>query len=323
MSERTQSVEGEIGLRRVHEADGSVVVRVLHEVAPDHIVSVGHSFALLPARGQQHTRVLDAAEREHVSPGFDAERAAIQRAAPERRDAIETGVETHLRDVRTQHHLEIAGRLELVAISRAKARRRTDLVETVFDGAADRQQRLLRRLRPGDRVPFKRADLQRAARAVVPGDELLVADRPPAVGHVVPRLEVVRKQGAAPALPVPCRATQRAHPHRRERPQVEASEPAFIKPLRLVLAPEASALEQHDGQARPHQVERDGNPRRAAPGDTDVSFQCGSGLEGPRVDKHECRENSRRASGAVSTRSGPLRKPRAPHAHAPGTSDRP
>ena len=269
---------------RTHREDRRAShLRVLHEEPADRVVRVH-------VGGEQQARVLDRTAGEHEPLGLHFVGLLPEGLHPRLLDGAPVQIEAD--DGRAQEDAHVLCLFEVAPVflteaCRAVAHHEDDVLEARILQQILRFAPVLRIETPG----LHTADRERA---IVERIELRPGDRPAAVRHVAPLLEVDRIERPAPPAPSPGGAAEPADPRDGEIVRRQADVSARGEILRVRIEVEAAALDHHDGERLlgELQAERDACGSRAD--HADVGFDVGALIQ----DEHQ----TRRAQSAASVR---------------------
>ena len=251
-------------------------MRVLHEVAADQIVRVAEAVGLHVARGQQQTRYLQPAGRQHHRGGADMPAAAAQVGDLEPLDGAAGGIGPDVGDGGVQQDAHIGGVDQVPAAAQREAV--GPLVELPqIDAELGRIERRRRQAEPppGRLVGGVGIEPELALGRGVIGRQRVGPERPAAVRNPVPAREVDGVEPGAAAAPDRRGAAEEAQPRIDERVIVEAADIAAGEILYLGLEIGAAALQQQDLAPLPAQRPGQRDAGRAGADDADVGPEVG------------------------------------------------
>ena len=259
---------------------------MFHEEAADQVVAVAEPGRLHVARVQQKARVLDPAGSEDEDAGDHLERFAVQGGHGHAVDHRVDWVPVDQGDVGVKDDLDVCGAIQLVAIVRSEALGVVSGNHRFDPCGVERKQGQVEQSRDVVGLVAKRTEVDDVVGSPVVGVQLLVSERPAAIGNRRGGLEVHRSHRRAMAAPVIGRATEISQP----RGGKDGIRPAHIQRAgqrmgRLVELL-AATFEQNYPRFVACQRLSDGDPCGAGADDADLGFEALALGDLASVDEH-------------------------------------
>ncbi len=264
--------------------------RVFHEETADEVVVVGQSAGRRRIRGQQQAGILDAAGGEHEDLGGDPEAAAIEAGDAHAGNLPVELIRLNIDDIGVQIDRDVFARLELFAKHMAEPSPFLVCLDHPADDLVVRKRQKLEisavQLSHPD-VGVVLADRQAAdlVGAIVVGRQLLIGERPAAVGHPRPLGEVDRLKRPGETAPAVGAATEVARSRCVELVG-DADALALVQRLGFPLRLEAAAFKETDAHRAADELPREGDAAGAAANHTKVRLDVNIFIDGAGINEH-------------------------------------
>ena len=261
--------------------------RVLREVAADEPSPIPDASFGCVAREKQDTGVLDSASSQDEVVGTHLELPSLRIGRRDGRDASVARLRVEAQRGGVEEHPDIPGLLEIGSELGSEL----DGVHMEHRGP-DRTLIERKGIDPGGGTPrlhlvIEASQATDLLRPPVVAAQLVRCERPPAVAHPGPPLEVDGVEGPTPPCPEQGGTPERRQTRVAERWVRVTDHPTLVEPLHRGLVTRPTRFEDADPPARPGELHGDGHPRRPRTDDAHVAGdRCLGGKSRADVDDH-------------------------------------